>query len=323
MPHVGPDEVIARIEEWRGKSVRWQPLGGGITNHNYGVWVDGAPEAGSAKYVMRIPGAGTDRFIDRDVERDCMLQAARVGVGPRVVHQIEPEGALVIAFVEGETLHPEALAGHPKRIEQAVRTVKTFHDGAVLEHEIHVFAMLRDYVRIARDVAPPMPDRLLALLPSLRHIEAALAREPVRGVACHNDLLSENFIVDADGKMWIIDWEYGGTTDPYFDLGDFVMEHPFSREEERLVIATYCGEMSESRFARMMLYKVVTAIWWATWAMIQDVVSEIDFDYAMWGMERVARAESGLGDPDYGVWLEAVRAPGKLTPRYWTSEDRA
>ena len=64
-------------------------------------------------------------------------------------------------------------------------------------------------------------------------------------VACHNDLLSENFIVDGDGRMWIIDWEYGGMADPYFDLGDFVMEHPFSRDEERLIIATYCGEMDE------------------------------------------------------------------------------
>ena len=56
--------------------------------------------------------------------------------------------------------------------------------------------------------------------------------------------------------MWIIDWEYGGMTDPYFDLGDFVMEHPYSREEERLIIETYCGEMNEALFGRMMLYKM-------------------------------------------------------------------
>ncbi len=309
MSHFGPDEVIARIDEWHGKSVRWEPLGGGITNHNYVVWVDGAPEVGGAKYVMRIPGTGTDMFIDRALERDCMIQAAQVGVGPGVAYQIEPEGALILDFIEGETLHPEAMVGHPDRITQAVRTVKTFHDRATLGHEIHVFRMLRDYTRIARDVAAPLPDRLLATLPSLNHIEAALSRDPVRSVACHNDLLSENFIVDAVGKMWIIDWEYGGMTDPYFDLGDFVMEHPFSREEERLVVATYCGGMSENYFGRMMLYKIVSAVWWATWAMIQEVVSEIDFDYTTWGMARVERAESTLSDPDYGAWLEAVQCP--------------
>ena len=111
-------------------------------------------------------------------------------------------------------------------------------------------------------------------------------------MACHNDLLSENFIIDADGKMWVIDWEYGGMTDPFFDLGDFVMEHPFSREEERLVAATYCGQMDEGRFGRMMLYKSVSGVWWSVWAMIQLTVSQIDFDYMAWGKDRMAaRAE--------------------------------
>ena len=90
---------------------------------------------------------------------------------------------------------------------------------------------------------------------------------------------------------------------PYFDLGDFVMEHPFSREEERLIIATYCGEMDEGRFGRMMLYKIVSAVWWAVWAMIQRTVSKIEFDYMEWGMERVARAQRGVDDPDFGTWL--------------------
>jgi thiamine kinase-like enzyme len=93
-------------------------------------------------------------------------------------------------------------------------------------------------------------------------------------------------------------------TDPYFDIGDFVMEHPFSREEQRLIIATYCGEMNERFFARMMLYRMVSGIWWAIWAMIQHTVSQIDFDYMAWGLDRgVRRAHEVLDDPDYSKWL--------------------
>jgi len=95
-------------------------------------------------------------------------------------------------------------------------------------------------------------------------------------------------------------------TDPYFDLGDFVMEHPFTREEERLIISTYCGEMDERFFGRMMLYKIVTGVWWAVWAMIQHTVSQIDFDYMEWGLERgVTRGRRGVNDPDYQQWLAA------------------
>ena len=240
--HLTPEDIIARIDDWKGHDVRYEELGGGITNHNYIVWVDGGPEQGGKKYVMRVPGIGTDMFIDRDVERDCMVQAARVGVGPAVAYQIDPEGALVIDFVEGEIMHPDTMAGHPDRIRQSVETVKVFHQGCVFKHDIHLFDMLRKYTKIARDINAPMPERLEAMLVAMEDVETAVLRNPVPAVACHNDLLSENFIIDGDGKMWIIDWEYGGMTDPYFDLGDYVMEHPFSREEERLIIETYCGD---------------------------------------------------------------------------------
>ena len=303
MTRLTPDQALARIGEWRCRDVRWEELDGGITNHNYLVWVDGGPEYGGAKYVLRIPGTGTDMFIDRAVERDCMVQAAEVGVAPQVAYQIDPEGALIIEFVEGQIMHPETIAGHRRRIIQAVSTVRRLHDQATFKHHINVFQMLRDYHSVARRVGASIPPRLEAMLPFLDEIEEAVGRAPVRLVACHNDLLSENFLVDRSGKMWVIDWEYGGMADPYFDLGDFVMEHPFSRHEEHLIIATYCGHASERYFARMVLYKAVSAIWWAMWAMIQLAVSEIDFDYMTWGMERVRRAERVVSDPAYSNWL--------------------
>ena len=304
MSHFGPDEAIARIADWKDKDVRWEELGGGITNHNYIVMVNGGPgNAGGGKYVLRVPGQGTDMFIDREVERDCMVQVAKAGVGPEVVHQIDPEGALVIDFVEGEIMHPETMAGHPERLKQAVETVKVFHTQAVFKNQIKIFDMLRRYTRIARDNNTPMPPELESLLLEMENIEKATAVDPPADVACHNDLLSENFIIDADGKMWIIDWEYGGMTDPFFDLGDFVMEHPFSREDERLIAATYCGEMDEGRFGRMMLYKSVSGVWWGVWAMIQHTFSKIEFDYMEWGMERMARAQRVVDDPDYATWL--------------------
>ncbi len=182
---------------------------------------------GGGKYVLRVPGVGTDMFIDRDVERECMIEAARVGVAPEVAYVIEPEKAMAIVFVDGELLHPETMAGHPDHLRQAVETVRVFHDNAVFGHPIDVFQMLRDYTRIARDLKTPMPERLEAMLErDGRHREGHGPPPVPPSVACHNDLLSENFIIDADGKMWIIDWEYGGMTDPFFDLGDFVMEHP-------------------------------------------------------------------------------------------------
>ena len=51
-------------------------------------------------------------------------------------------------------------------------------------------------------------------------------------------------------------------------------------------------------------YKALSAVWWAVWAMIQNTVSHIEFDYMEWGMERVGRAEKIVNDPDYQKWLD-------------------
>ena len=177
--HLTPEDIIARIDDWKGHDVRYEELGGGITNHNYIVWVDGGPENGGKKYVMRVPGIGTDMFIDRDVERDCMIQAAKAGVGPAVAYQIDPEGALVIDFVEGEIMHPETMAGHPERIKQVVETVKVFHDKARLQERDpalrHAAQVHQDRARHQRaDAGAPRGD---AAWP-WRTIETATQREP-------------------------------------------------------------------------------------------------------------------------------------------------
>ena len=155
-----PDEAIARIADWQGKDVRWEELGGGITNHNYIVWVNGGwGNPGGGKYVLRVPGAGTDMFIDRDVERECMIEVARIGTCPRVAHVIEPEKAMVIDFIDGEVMHPDTMAGHPERIKQAIEAVHVYHDNAVFSNKIEIFDMLRRYTKVAREIDTPMPDR--------------------------------------------------------------------------------------------------------------------------------------------------------------------
>ena len=227
-------------------------------------------------------------------------------MGPAVAYQIDPEGALVIDFVEGEIMHPETMAGHPERIKQVVETVKIVHDKAVFKHKIQVFEMLRGlHQDRAATSTPRCRAELESLLMVMDDIEKAMAPRPARDVACHNDLLCENFIVDADGKMWIIDWEYGGMTDPYFDLGDFVMEHPFSREEERLIIETYCGEHERAPLrphdaVQDGLRRVVGRVG-------DDPEDRLADRLRLHGVGHGARreplAEDGVDDADYPRWL--------------------
>ena len=119
--HLTPEAAIARIPDWNGLDVQVETLGGGITNHNFVVTVTGRPDLPwGGKYVMRIPGQGTDYFIDREREHRNAVAAAEAGVTPPILYMLEPEMCTVVPFIEGETMHPEDLAGHPDRLEKVV-----------------------------------------------------------------------------------------------------------------------------------------------------------------------------------------------------------
>jgi thiamine kinase-like enzyme len=305
--HLTAEAVIPRISDWSGLHVAWEPLGGGITNHNYLVTVTGRPDIPwGGKYVLRIPGDGTDTFVDRERELTNHAAAAATGVTPPLLCTLEPEKCTVVPFITGELMHPETLAGHRDRLGKVVDVVATYHAAAQFCNEIQVFDMIRRYLEMAHDVEAPLPEEMGEMLALCDRIEEAMLRDAPAPVACHNDLLSENFILDRDGKMWLIDWEYGGMTDPYFDLGDFCVEHPLSDEEERFIIARYCGEMQEHRYARMMLHKLVADLWWSIWAMIQVRLSKIDFDFLAYGLGRIARFHVNAGKPDLATWLATV-----------------
>jgi thiamine kinase-like enzyme len=305
--HLTPEAAIARIPDWNGLDVQFETLGGGITNHNYVITVTGRDDLPwDGKYVMRIPGQGTDLFVDREVEHKNAISASDAGVSPPILYSLEPEMVTVVPFITAQTMHPEDLAGHQDRLDKLVDTMRQYHDRATFVNPIYVFDMIRQYLEMARRMDAPFPDDLAWMLTLCDSIEEAMKRDQPRSVACHCDLLSENVMIQDDGRMWIIDWEYGGQTDPYFDLGDFCVEHPLSEDEERIIITRYCGTFDESRYSRMMLHKIVADLWWSIWAMIQVRQSMLDFDFYEYGMNRVRRLHENAANPAFPSWLANV-----------------
>src|SRR5450759_2466604 len=162
---ISVEDVIARIDEWKGRDVRCEELGGGITNRNYVVTVDGDPGAAAVgRFVLRIPGEGTEAFIDRTRELNNHAAAAAAGVTPPLLHVIQPGDCTVVPFIPGETMHPESIAGHPDRLEKIVAAMRTYHEKAVFANEIRLFDMVRQYLRMAQDVNAPRPEETAWML---------------------------------------------------------------------------------------------------------------------------------------------------------------
>jgi len=297
--HTTVEEVIKRINDWKDKAIHYEPLGGGITNHNYKVNV------GDETFVLRIPGAGTSIFIDRDNELNCSLSAGETGVVPKVMYHLKPENITIVQFIKGKTLNTEEIIGSDELIRRILKAIKTIHDKASFKNIFNPFDTIRNYMNYVEKYSAPLPSDFDWMLTLAHGIEKSMKRNPPESVACHNDYLSENFLDDGN-QIWIIDWEYGGQGDPFFDLGDFAVEHPFTDEQEELIIKKYCGELKLNRLYRMRLYKIISDLWWSIWAMIQSRVSKIDFDFYTYGNRRFDRLRRNAKNYDYSRWIDGV-----------------
>jgi thiamine kinase-like enzyme len=249
--------IVSRV--WADGVDAVEPLGGGITNHNFRVDVQGA------SFVLRIGGAETGLLgIDRVVEREASVAAAALGIAPEVVAFVEPEGHLVTRFVEG-------VVGQVS-IEDAAGLLRRLHAGPAIRGRFDALAVVDEYDQRARarGVIPP------AAFAEARSIGAAVAarlgKRPT--TLCHNDLLAANFIAGAD-RTWIVDWEYAGMGDPAFDLANFAVSHGLDEEGDAELLRAYGSKEAEIH----VLMRYLSDFREAMWGVLQQGISSLDVDF--------------------------------------------
>lgn len=284
-----PRERAAKLAIWKGP-VEPQPLGGGITNKNFVV------EDGGERFVVRV---GED-IVVHQVMRFNELAASRAahaaGISPEVVHA-EP-GILVLRHIEGTTLTPEMVAVRPMLgrilplIRRCHRELPKYLRGPALV--FWVFHVLRDYAATLKEGGSGYVLRLPELLAVAEELEAAVgAIELVYG---HNDLLAANFIDDG-ARLWLIDWDYAGYNSPLFDLGGLASNNELSPEDEAWLLESYFERpLDDGLRRRSAAMKCASLLRETLWSMVSELHSDLDFDFAGYTAENLARFERALAD---------------------------
>jgi thiamine kinase-like enzyme len=300
--------VLERVPLWRGTPTEVTPLGGGITNRNYLVRAHGAA------YVLRVSGDNTAQLgIDRAVEVAAARAAAEEGLGPEVVYVIEPEGWLVTRYIAGRPIAPGAMR-EPAMLARVCDPLRRLHQLPGVPAVFTPWQVIEDYHRLvlahlAGNGAGenPLPRNFDWYLDQTRRMAAALTRPPrLPDFTCHNDLLNENFLLeDGTGRVVILDWEYAGMGDPWFDLGNFAAHHGFDEAEDgRLIEIYFRDEASPRRLARLWLMKCLSDLREAMWGAAQCGLSTLDFDFRGYAQKFFDRAAGRLRDPRFPRWLE-------------------
>jgi thiamine kinase-like enzyme len=139
-------------------------------------------------------------------------------------------------------------------------------------------------------------------------IEAAFAAAPMPVKPCHDDLLNANFLLDGD-HVWIVDYEYAGMGDPFFDLGNLSINNGLGSEAQETLLHLYFGIVKDGHRARLALMRIVSDAREAMWGVVQQAISTLDVDYVAYADTHFERCLASAADPRFGTWLEDAKAP--------------
>ena len=277
-------------------------LEGGITNRNYLVTL------GGNRYVIRVPGKDTSLLgIDRSAERKANENAAAIGVAPRVVAQLDDPPCLVTEFVECREMTAEDLRV-PETMSTVIGELRKVHDsGTELPTSFDSFRVVEDYRETAASRGGEIPAAYDEAHEQASRIESALSGPEHDPVPCHNDLLAGNFLRGAE-RIWIVDWEYAGMGDRYFDLANFAINNELEVSQHPELLADYFAEEATARrLATLRLMQFMSDFREAMWGVVQTVASDLDFDFKDYAAMHFERMRKTAANESFDGWLEEAR----------------
>ncbi len=279
-----PEREIRALPLWEG-DVDIQPLSGGITNRNYLV------TDRNRRAVVRLGSDIPVHHIRRDNELAASRAAHAAGISPAVLHHAP--GMLVLDYVDARAFSPEDVRA-PGMLERIVPLIRRCHHDMPRYFRgsaavFWVFHVVRDYAGELKDRQSRHLPALSALIDKAGQLEKAAG--PFEIVFGHNDLLAANLLDDGN-RLWLIDWDYAGFNTPLFDLGGLASNNELSPEAERRMLELYYERpATDDLLRRYEAMKCASLLRETMWSMISEIHSTLDFDYAAYTAENLARFE--------------------------------
>ena len=296
------NSALKRIPQLRDKQALEVSRLGGLTNLVFHI------KDGVDNYVLRVPGAGTDEYIDRKVELHNAKIAADAGVSSKVLFADQNDGLMLQEYLGNTvTMSPErftSIEGSPARAAIALKKLHTC--GKEFQFRFELFAMIDEYLAMLTKLGAELPDGYHDVVKAAAPVRDALNSNPNQLAPCHCDPLCENFL-DTGTNMWIVDWEYSGMNDPLWDLGDLSVEAGFNEAQDREMMEAYCdGNVTEPVFARMVIYKAMCDLLWTLWGMIQHANGNPAEDFWAYSTGRFERCKALMNSDDFTKHLAAI-----------------
>jgi thiamine kinase-like enzyme len=291
-----PPELIRDLKPHTGKLLEVTVISGGITNRNFKL------ETENGAFMLRLAGERTALLgINRDHEFACASIAHHVGVGVEAVAYLEPHAAILTRFIGAQTLTVETARNH---LEQLVKTIKQYHNAPKFPASFNPFETVRNYHTLALEYGVKFPEDITQVLTQMTQIETAL-QPHARECPCHNDLLPANLLFDGS-SIFIVDWEYAGNSNPFFDLGNLAVNLELNAAQCQNLLELYFGSSSSELLAQLHLMRLASDLREAFWGFLQAGISSIEFDFMGYGEKHLERFRQNVGREEFEQWVKVL-----------------
>ena len=254
-----PESALALLDQHFGGDARHAPaeLIEGSTNHVVRVRLQGA------SYAVRVPRINTAHLeINRRSECAALDAAATASVGPRVAACDPSSGVVVTHWIDGRTWTAER-AHEAEAIREMARVLRALHAIPTPKsvRSLAPLPLLGGYWRILSGRPGPLNSRLASLHARVLARASEAHRHPL--ALCHSDLHYHNLIENQ--RLWLLDWEYAGVTEPTYDLASFAQSNDLTSTEQELLLDAYGLPRADApRFAlHRLLFDWICVLWLA------------------------------------------------------------
>lgn len=297
------ERALDAVPEWTGRRIWYAPVPGGLQNENWRVEVDG----GDTHYFLKIPGAGSEAFIDRGNSHVAAERAGALGISPRVVHFDPVSGVEIIEFLDGY----RACTNGDMKCPGIVSDIIGLHEAFNAIEPLPVTKTIIDMIEEHREQAGSLGVRLPSFWPTLLR-EYAAARDVLAAggldiVPCHNDPMPGNFLIAEGRPMRLIDFEFASNNERGYELA--VMTTEFFYDDRRLAecVEDFYGTADRATLSRVQVCSFLADVKWGLWGCVNARLNDgWDYDYHKYGVWKLRRAQAKMTDPRWGDWLAAL-----------------
>ena len=278
-------EIIENILKVNKKNIHnIHTLKKGMTNRSFIFTVN------NKRYIMRIPGEGTDKLIDRREEYDVYQRVKKEPYTETILYLNPDNGYKISEFLENTR---NSDSNNVQDVKESMNVLRKFHSqNYQVDHTFDIWKQIDFYESLRKTASAyrdyeEIKDRVLKLKPFIDD-------NVTKWSLCHIDANYDNFLIDQNNNVFLIDWEYAGMQDPDLDIAMYAIYAGYTKEKiDQLINIYYENKVSENIRYKIYAYVAVGGLLWSNWCEYKQSLG-LDFGEYSLAQYRYAKEYSKL-----------------------------